>query len=242
MKITQIGYYIISLGLLSFTGISFAEVSAEVAVVSDYRDNGVSNSDRKPALQVELAYEHDSGLYASGWASNVDYGKDEDGESYPERVELELALGYGFDVNADLSLDFGVASYSYIGKTDSSDSNYQELYVGANFFGNTDFYTYYAPDYFNSDARNFIFSLSHEIELNDYVLGLKAVHYQSGNKERLEWRENKADYQDFEVSIARDWQGFNVGLAAIVTTITDGENEDAAKPTAVLSVSKAWSW
>lgn len=74
------------------------------------------------------------------------------------------------------------------------------------------------------------------------MLGLKAVHYQSGNKERLAWRENKADYQDFEVSIARDLRGFTVGLAAIVTTITDGEEKDAAKPTAVLSISKAWSW
>ena len=242
MRIARLNYVSVLLAVLFMPTVSQAEVSAEVAVVSDYRDNGVSNSDRKPALQVELAYEHDSGLYASGWASNVDYGKDEDGESYPERVELELALGYGFDVNADLSLDFGVASYSYIGKTDSSDSNYQELYVGANFFGNTEFYTYYAPDYFISDVRNFIFSLSHAIELNDYVLGLKAVHYQSGNKERLAWRENKADYQDFEVSIARDLRGFTVGLAAIVTTITDGEEKDAAKPTAVLSISKAWSW
>lgn len=223
--------------LLLMPNFSLAEVSAELTLVSDYRDNGVSNSDRKPALQAELVYEHDSGVYISGWGSNVDYGEGE-----PEHVEIELALGYDFAINPEINLDFGVASYSYLGKRDSADSNYQELYVGANFFGNTDFYTYYAPDYFQSGARNFIFSLSHEIELNDYVLGLKAVHYQSGNKERLDWREDKADYQDFEVSIARDWQGFTVGLAAIVTTITDGDEKDTAKPTAVLSVSKAWSW
>ncbi len=237
MKITQFICISFLSGLLLIPRLSNAEVSAEVVLVTDYRDNGVSNSDRKPALQTEIAYEHASGFYASGWASNVDYGKGE-----PERVELELALGYGFSVNAGLSLDFGLASYSYLGKSESSGSNYQEIHAGVSVFDNTEFYTYYAPDYFQSGTRNIILSLSHKIELNDYVLGLTAVHYQSGNKERLAWRENKADYQDFEVSIGRDWQGFTVGLAAIVTTITDGENEDNAKPTAVLSVSKAWSW
>lgn len=237
MKITQIGYYIISLGLLSITGISYAEVSAEVAVVSDYRDNGVSNSDRKPALQVELAYEHDSGLYISGWMSNVDYGEGE-----PERVELEIAGGYAFELNDNIELDLGIATYSYMGKTNSSGSNYHEYYVGAILFENTEFYTYYTRDYFQEGTGNLILSLSHEIELNEYTLGLKAVHYQSDDKKIMEWREGKADYQDFEVSIARDWQGFNFNLAGIVTTITDGDNEDNAKPTAVLSISKAWSW
>lgn len=237
MRIARLNYVSVLLAVLFMPTVSQAEVSAEVALVSDYRDNGVSNSDRKPALQAELTYEHTTGVYLSGWATNIDYGDD-----YPERAEFDLVLGYGFELNDSVDLDIGLASYFFMGKSGASDSNYRTLYAGASFFNSTEFYTSYAPDYFQSGARNFIFSLSHAIELNDYVLGLKAVHYQSGNKERLAWRENKADYQDFEVSIARDLRGFTVGLAAIVTTITDGEEKDAAKPTAVLSISKAWSW
>lgn len=242
MKNTQLLHFVLLSGLFIVPSMSQAEITADVTLVSDYRDNGISNSDRKPALQLGLEYEHDTGLYISGWTSNVDYGKGDDGENYPERVELEIAGGYAFDLNDNIELDIGIATYSYMGKTDSSGSNYHEYYVGATFFENTEFYTYYTRDYFQEGTGNLILSLSHEIELNDYVLGLKAVHYQSDDKKIMEWREGKADYQDFEVSIARDWQGFNFNLAGIVTTITDGENEDNAKPMAVLSISKAWSW
>lgn len=237
MKITQLFGFILLLGVFALTNLSHAEVSAEVALVSDYRDNGVSNSDRKPALQAELGYEHDSGLYISGWVSNVDYG-----EGAPERVEADLYAGYSFDLDDAVALDFGFANYSYFGKKDASDGNYYEYYVGAIFFESTEFYTYYSPDYFQEGTSNLILTLSHEIEVSDYALGFKAVHYHSGDKAILEWREGKSNYQDFEVSIARDWQGLTFGLTAIVTTITDGENEDAAKPTALLSISKAWSW
>ena len=237
MKNTQLTHFILLSGLFLIPGLSQAEVTADVTLVSDYRDNGVSNSDRKPALQLGLGYEHDSGLYISGWSSNVDYGQGE-----PQRVELEIAGGYAFELNDNIELDVGIATYSYIGKTESSGANYHEYYVGATFFENTEFYTYYTRDYFQEGTGNLILSLSHEIELNEYTLGFKAVHYQSDDKEIIDWREGKADYQDFEVSIARDWQGFNFELAAIATTITDGDYEDDAKPTAVLSISKAWSW
>lgn len=50
MRIARLNYVSVLLAVLFMPTVSQAEVSAEVAVVSDYRDNGVSNSDRKPAL------------------------------------------------------------------------------------------------------------------------------------------------------------------------------------------------
>lgn len=237
MKFNQLVFMSLACGCLWLPNISTADLSAEVALISDYRDNGISNSDRKPAVQAELAYEHESGAYASGWLSNVYYGPGE-----PQRAELDLYLGYGVEINESVGLDFGVASYSYMGKSGSADIDYQELYMGANFNSGTELYAYYSPDYTQADTHNIIVSLSHSIIIRAHELGFKAVHYQSGDKNKLAWRENKANYQDFEVSVARDLRGFNLELTGIVTTITDGDNKDAAKPTLVLGLGKAWSW
>ena len=66
-----------------------AQVSASVAALSDYRFRGISQSDNNPALQATLAFDHTTGLFASAFASSVDFGGGSDAN-----VETVLAAGY----------------------------------------------------------------------------------------------------------------------------------------------------
>ena len=59
-------------------------------------------------------YEHDSGFYAGAWASQHDFGDNDDG------VEIDLYGGYNFDLNDEFWLDFSVTRYQYSGDSDVS--------------------------------------------------------------------------------------------------------------------------
>ena len=60
--------------LLASASVAQAELSANVAAVSNYFWRGVSQTDDKAAVQGGIDYSHESGLYAGTWASNIDFG------------------------------------------------------------------------------------------------------------------------------------------------------------------------
>ncbi|MFY9179690.1 MAG: TorF family putative porin [Venatoribacter sp.] len=213
--------------LLLLPAVALAEVTAELSLVSEYLDNGVTNTDRKPALQGELSYEHESGAYLTGWASNVDYGG-------PEKLEVDVMLGYAFALNDDWALDVGASHFQYLGKSGATDSSYQDVFVGTTFKENTDFYAQFSPNYFGEDAYNIILTLEHRIDFDPYELSLKLVHNQSEDRDLVGW----GDYQDFEVAVSREWVGLDFTLGGLVTTLDSPE----ADPRVFLSISKAWSW
>ena len=91
------------------------DVSANVAVTSDYVFRGVSQTRERPAISagVDLTNE---GFYAGAWASNVDFGDSTD-------AEVDLYAGYRPEV-AGYALDFGVVGYLYPGQPEGADYDY----------------------------------------------------------------------------------------------------------------------
>ncbi|WP_299309243.1 TorF family putative porin [uncultured Croceicoccus sp.] len=98
------------------------EVSADVALVSDYRFRGVSQTDEEMALQGGISVSHESGLYAGTWASNL-AGWGTFGGS---NMELDLYGGYVFELQ-NASVDVGLTWYMYPGGSDTTD--FAEPYV-----------------------------------------------------------------------------------------------------------------
>ncbi|MFM9828252.1 MAG: TorF family putative porin [Sphingomonas sp.] len=91
-------------------------VSGSVALVSDYRLRGVSQSDEEAALQGGLTISHKTGLYAGAWASNLaGYGA-----FGGANLELDLFAGYKHPVGG-ATVDVGVTYYSYPGGADVTD-------------------------------------------------------------------------------------------------------------------------
>jgi len=98
-------------------------VSGSVALVSDYRFRGVSQSDEEMAVQGGLTVTHTSGLYAGAWGSNLSGW----GTFGGANMELDLIAGYKTEVTSGVNVDVGVTWYMYPGGADLTD--FAEPYV-----------------------------------------------------------------------------------------------------------------
>ena len=95
------------------------EISAEVGVATDYRFRGLSLSGHQPELTAQISVEHESGLYATAWVSNVDLGLGD-----ADDLEMDWTAGFSKDVG-NLNFDVGAIYYTYL---KHSDLNYIEGY------------------------------------------------------------------------------------------------------------------
>lgn len=86
-------------------------LTGNLALTTDYRFRGISQTWRLPAVQGGFDYAHASGVYLGAWASNVS------GNSYNNGAGLELDLygGYKLALTPDLTLDLGALAYLYPG-------------------------------------------------------------------------------------------------------------------------------
>jgi hypothetical protein len=98
-------------------------VSGSVALVSDYRFRGVSQTDEEMAIQGGFTVSHESGLYASTWASNLSGW----GTFGGANMELDLVGGYKMDIGGGGAIDVGVTWYMYPGGAQKTD--FAEIYA-----------------------------------------------------------------------------------------------------------------
>ncbi len=104
-----------------------AEITANVALTTDYVWRGTSQNQEDPALQGGFDYSHESGFYAGVWGSNVNFS----GAS----TELDLYAGWGTELANGVGVDVGVIRYSYHGSDIASDLDFTEAYVGISYQG-----------------------------------------------------------------------------------------------------------
>jgi len=84
-------------------------VSGGATLISDYRFRGISQTDKKVALQGTFTVSHESGLYATVWGSSID-----DYVANGSDQEVDLIAGYSKTING-IKLDGGVLYYYYPG-------------------------------------------------------------------------------------------------------------------------------
>lgn len=89
-------------------------VSGNVALVSDYRFRGVSQSGGDPAVQGGITLTHESGLYVGAWSSSIALDKPGAGAIHGSQ-ELDLTAGYSREIASGLVADAGLAYYAYPG-------------------------------------------------------------------------------------------------------------------------------
>jgi uncharacterized protein (TIGR02001 family) len=112
-----------TLALFSTSSISAAaeipalSLSANAALVSDYRFRGISLSNKDIAIQGGFDISSESGFYVGTWGSSI--------EQYAgSETELDVYGGYGTKFG-DLSFDIGILAYTYPGSTNTT---YWEAY------------------------------------------------------------------------------------------------------------------
>ena len=123
---------------------SLAQVSGTASLLSDDRFRGVSLTQGHFAAQLDVAYDHSSGLYAGAFVSNVEFdpavGQQTQGIGY---------AGYARRLHSGWSVDAGAA---YSDFSNDADYRYWELHAGiaSNALSAR---IYFSPNYFGQSIH-----------------------------------------------------------------------------------------
>ncbi|HED36580.1 MAG TPA: hypothetical protein ENJ08_20475 [Gammaproteobacteria bacterium] len=122
---------VVSSVMMGVSGVSVAGVSANLGIASQYYFRGVQQT-TGAAAQGGVDYNHDSGLYAGLWGSNVGGHEVADPASTdddPLGIEVDYYLGYN-GVLQDFSYGIGYTLYTYTG---DFDTEYSEVNFSAGY-------------------------------------------------------------------------------------------------------------
>ncbi len=186
------------------------DMSGDLRLVSDYVFRGVSQTMSRPALQGTLAIENESGWYAYGWASSVDFtesGAESDGAS----IEVDVALGYTRALGERVSLTIEHTNYFFPGTYDGADYDYAE-WLGYLTLDEAHTLTVgYSADTVGSGEPGVFYAIGSYIELSERVgIELELAHYD------LE-RAFGAAYSYGEVALAGEVRSFDWRLSYLMT-------------------------
>jgi uncharacterized protein (TIGR02001 family) len=97
-------------------------ITGNVGFFSQYIFRGLTQTNRKPALQGGLDYSHSSGFYAGTWGSNISWLADGVPPSYSSGGSLEWDFygGYKWSLPYDMTLDLGTLYYWYPGEANTT--------------------------------------------------------------------------------------------------------------------------
>ena len=195
-----------------------ADLSAEVAVTSDYVWRGISQTDGKPAIQGTLEYEHESGVYVGTFASNVDF--DEDVKD-PARVEIDVYGGWRGETESGLGWDISVLRYIYPDSTVNYDYNDFTLALS---YDIVEFEFSYSNDFWASGKNGFYYKVGASHEFPDlFTLGAHIGYSDVENGAFGEGTPN--NYVDWRIGISREMWGINFDLSY---TDTNGNGQKIA--------------
>ena len=187
---------------------AWAEVSANVAIQSDYVWRGISQNAEDPAIQGGFDYSHSTGIYAGIWGSSVDF-------SATESTEFDIYAGWNTELENGLGIDVGYLEYTYHGQSGANDSDFSEFYGGLSYNG---------------------FGIKYSI--GDEFDDLLEVSYSHNFEAGVSFSATYADYDAYTyytLGVSKEIQGLGFDLSYWDTDIN---NDELADGRLVLTVSK----
>lgn len=165
------GGVVLSLGLVSGSPqCAGADLwGGSLGVTSDYIVRGISRSDDRAALQLDLHYMNSAGLVAGVFASNARIDPDQPGD-----VELNAFAGFAWTTGGDWRGKILASHYAYPWNRAGSGYDYDELDADLayrDWLGVTLIYSPNAPRYFSARGLVGVTSESAEFNLQRPVLG-----------------------------------------------------------------------
>ena len=157
---------------------SFAGVTANIGVATNYLWRGSSLSNEGPAVSGGVDYAHDSGIYAGVWQSSEGFVEADGGNA---TGETDLYAGYSGEAGP-VSYDVGFVSYKYL-QDDRVD--FDEIYFSVGY----DFVSFFYAN--SSDLETDYMSLTFEYDRYSLVYGDYAYDLDS-----------TSDYSHFDLSAA----------------------------------------
>jgi uncharacterized protein (TIGR02001 family) len=209
--------------------------SGNVAIVSDYRFRGVTQTNEELAVQGGLDLELPSGFYVGAWGSSIGFGNG---------TELDLYGGYGFEAGPT-AIDLGVLAYHYPEAPGGDSTTIFELYgsVGAT-FGMLDASVgvAYIPEQDDTEFGGTEFDNTYVFADGSLPLGETFAldgHVGYTDSEGLwDFSDDFDGFWDWSVGISTSVIGVDVGLSYVGTSDLDPSLGLGEENTVVLSFSK----
>ncbi len=197
-------------------------VSGGATVVSDYRFRGLSQTNRRPAVQGTMTIAHESGIYGAVWGSSID-----DYVAAGSDQEIDLSLGYKHAFG-DTTVDVGALYYYYPGAEGfvaGYNSDFIEPYASiTHSFGavSAKVYAAYAPsqsalDYGFGKEDNFYASFDLSGAIPDTPLSLTA---HVGRNFSRSFLSGGTKYTDWSIGASYTHKALTFGLAYVDTDAT----------------------
>lgn len=223
-------------------GTARAEVSSNVALVSDYTFRGATQTNREPAIQGGFDVTTEGGAYFGTWGSSISWLSDLGDVS--SNAEIDAYAGYRGSFSDTVAYDIGAIYYWYPGSFPSgfNSADTTEIYFGisAGIFGAK--YSYAITDLFgytDSDGSGYLDLYANWGFADTWTLN---VH---GGKQ---WIENNEDfeYSDWKLGVTKAFaNGFSIAAAYIDTNAeealyTNPYGEYVADATVTLTISRSF--
>ncbi len=212
------------------------EISGNVALTSDYRFRGISQSDESPAIQGGFDIAWDTGIYVGTWASSVDFDSN---DGYDGSLELDYYAGWASDITDNISVDVGYMYYSYPGDN-GAEGDYQELYLKVGVLGGT-LGAVYSDDYYAETGKFYYLSGDYSFPLGEmFSLDLHAG-YGDVEKNGGFFSSDTDSYVDYSAGISASWLAVDWSVAYIGTDLDKDDvfGTDWADDTVVFTISKS---
>ncbi len=202
--------------------------TGNVGLFSQYIFRGLTQTNRKPAIQGGFDYAHDSGFYAGVWASNISWISDGYAPGSSQSVEADTYLGWKVALPSDFGIDVGFLRYNYPGQaplagwfpgTGKADTN--ELYAAGSWKWITLKYSYSLGDTFGiKDARGSSYiDLTAAVPVADtgFTITAHVGRQEYSGTNAVLWAgsgctQSCLDYTDYKLGVNKEWLGLNFGL------------------------------
>ena len=208
-----------------------AEVSGNVTLASDYSFRGWSQTSRDPAVQGGVDVGFESGLYVGTWASNVNFGANDEGDV--ASMELDLYVGWSGEIADGIDLDIQAIHFQYPGDTSL---NYQEVFLGLG-VGDFSVGVNYSPAYLGVSGETFFYphasysmGVAGDITL-DFGVGLNIAKNDDFFGEDNE-------YVDYSATASMPIGGIDLGIGIVGTTVDDSACDRDCEARVLLTLSK----
>lgn len=189
-----------------------AEVSANVAVTSNYLWRGLEQTNGDAAVSGGIDYSNDSGFYAGTWASNASWGD--------MKTELDFYLGFGGEISEGVSYDLGYIYFAYPDSLED-ENDFSEIYASVSLSGFTFGAAVLADSEAGGDGAEFGDSVYASI---DYSFALE-----SGAEIALHVGDYSGDFStestDFGASISKDGFTFGASKVSFDDDVDAGEDD-----------------
>ena len=216
------------------------EISGNVALTSDYRFRGISQSNDDIAVQGGFDVAFDNGNYIGTWGSSVDFDLDSS-QGLNGSLELDYYVGWASDIgDSGLALDVGYLYYDYPGDSSVLEGDYQEIYASASFADGT-VGIHYSDDYYAESGSFFYYYADYSFGLSD-TLSLD-LHVGLNDFDDADVFLSDGDsYIDYSVGLTASYFAVDWSLAWVGTDL-DGDEyfglDDLVDDTIVFSISKS---